>query len=112
MSFRRDTKSWWSLLSGVYARGSKRFHTGGKCVTCSGLTSSRWTLNALQRAPSSIWEKDLYNYVRQRSHNINAMKIWPHNPGYHCRGGGGGGKSAPTIVHMTAQFAVRSQQCP
>ena len=32
-----ETKSWWSLLSGVYARGSKRSHTGGKCVTCSGL---------------------------------------------------------------------------
>ena len=24
-------------LSGVYARGSKRSHTGGKCVTCRGL---------------------------------------------------------------------------
>ena len=35
-----DTKSRWSLLSGVYARGSKRSHTGGKCVTCSGLTNS------------------------------------------------------------------------
>ena len=44
-----------ALLSGVYARGSKRSHTGGKCVTCSGLTHSHWTLNALQRAlPSSI----------------------------------------------------------
>ena len=30
-------KSRWSLLSGVYARGSKRSHTGGKCVTCRGL---------------------------------------------------------------------------
>ena len=29
------------ILSGVYARGSKRSHTGGKCVTCSGLTNSR-----------------------------------------------------------------------
>ena len=47
--FGRDTKSWWSLLSGVCARGSKISHTGGKCVTCSGLTNSRWTLNALQR---------------------------------------------------------------
>ena len=37
VSFGRDTKS---LLSGVYARGSKRSHTGGKCVTCSGLTNS------------------------------------------------------------------------
>ena len=41
MSFGRDTKSRWSLLSGVYARGSKRSHTGGKCVTCSGLTNYR-----------------------------------------------------------------------
>ena len=30
-------KSRWSLLSGVYARGSKRSHTGGKCVTCREL---------------------------------------------------------------------------
>ena len=37
----KDTKSRWSLLSGVYARGSERSHTGDKCVTCSGLTSSR-----------------------------------------------------------------------
>ena len=29
-----------SLLSGVYARGSKRSHTGGKCVSCSGLINS------------------------------------------------------------------------
>ena len=49
---------WWSLLSGVYARGSKRSHTGGKCVTCRGLTNSHWTLNALLWAPSSIWEKE------------------------------------------------------
>ena len=41
VSFGSDTKSRWSLLSGVYARGSKRSHTGGKCVTCSGLTNSR-----------------------------------------------------------------------
>ena len=34
------TKSRWSLLSGVYARGSKRSHTRGKCVTCSEITNS------------------------------------------------------------------------
>ena len=45
MSFGRDTKSRWSLLSGVYGRGSKRSHTGGKCVTCSGLTHSRELLH-------------------------------------------------------------------
>ena len=41
VSFGRDTKSRWSLLSGVYARESKRSNTGGNCVTCSGLTISR-----------------------------------------------------------------------
>ena len=41
MSFGSDTKTQRSLLSGVYARGSKISHTGGKCVTCSGLTNSR-----------------------------------------------------------------------
>ena len=53
LSFGRDTKSQWSLLCGVYPRGSRRSHTC-KCVTCSGLTNSCGTLNALQRAPSSI----------------------------------------------------------
>ena len=50
VSFGRDTKSRWSLLSGVYDRGSKIVHTGGKWVTCSGLTNYHWTLSALQRA--------------------------------------------------------------
>ena len=38
---KRHYKSWRSIpsLSGVYARESKRFHTGSKCVTCSGLTN-------------------------------------------------------------------------
>ena len=55
VSFGRDTKSRWSLLYGVYARESKISHTGGKInVTCSGLTNSRWTLNVVQRASSSI----------------------------------------------------------
>ena len=31
-----ETKSRWSFLSGVYARGSKRSHVGGKCVTFGG----------------------------------------------------------------------------
>ena len=37
VSFGRDTKSRWSLLSGVYARASKRSYTGDKCVTCREL---------------------------------------------------------------------------
>ena len=39
VSFGRYTKSLRSLLFGVYARGSKS-NSGGKCVTCSGLTNS------------------------------------------------------------------------
>ena len=34
VSFERCTNIRWTLLSGVYARGSKISHTGGKCVTC------------------------------------------------------------------------------
>ena len=41
VSFGRDTKSRWSLLSGVYARGSKTPHIRGKSVTCNGLTKPR-----------------------------------------------------------------------
>ena len=37
VSFGRDTKCRWSLLSGVYARGRKISHTGRKCVTYRGL---------------------------------------------------------------------------
>ena len=44
VSFRRDTKSRWPLLSGVYARGSERSHTGGKGVTCRGLYNSTWSI--------------------------------------------------------------------
>ena len=45
VSFGRDTKSRWSLLSGAYARGSKISHTGGKCVTCCGLRPcSTWSI--------------------------------------------------------------------
>ena len=46
-SFVGDTKSRRSLLSGVYARGSKISHTGGKCVTCHGLHNSRTTLTCV-----------------------------------------------------------------
>ena len=38
--FGRDTKRCMSLVSGVYARGSKTSHTGGECVTCRGLHDS------------------------------------------------------------------------
>ena len=35
--FRKRHTNCWSILSGVYARGSKTSHTGGKCVTCRRL---------------------------------------------------------------------------
>ena len=38
--FGGDSKSCRFLLSGVYARGSKRSHTAGKCVTYCGLNHS------------------------------------------------------------------------
>ena len=59
LSFGRDTNSRWSFLSGVYARGSKRSHTGGKCVTCSGLKNSHWTLNTLQMLFQCLSSLDL-----------------------------------------------------
>ena len=50
VSFGRDTKSRWSLLSGAYARGSKISHTGGKCVTCCGLRPcSTWSIMSKRR---------------------------------------------------------------
>ena len=51
VSFGTDTKSSWSLLPGVYARGSKRSHTGGKCVTCRGL-KEWWSLSLTHRFPA------------------------------------------------------------
>ena len=50
VSFGRDTKSSWSLLPGVYASGSKRSHTGGKCVTSRGL-KEWWSLFLTHRFP-------------------------------------------------------------
>ena len=39
-----ETKSRWSLLSGVYARGSKISHTGGKCVTTTPALAQVWAV--------------------------------------------------------------------
>ena len=51
MSFGRDTKSRWSLLPGVYARGSKQSHRGSKCVTCCGL-KKWWSLSLTYQFPA------------------------------------------------------------
>ena len=46
VSFGEDIVIRWSLLSGVYVRGSMVCYADGKCATCRGLPSSRetWTL--------------------------------------------------------------------
>ena len=41
--------------SGVYTRGNKRSHTGGKCVICSGLTNFR-------KEPHPVSERTRYVY--------------------------------------------------
>ena len=59
VSFGRETKSRWSLLPGVYTRGSKRSHTGGKYVTCRGL-KEWWSLSLTHQFPAREGaEKDL-----------------------------------------------------
>ena len=46
VSFGWDTKSCWSLLSGVYARGSKRFHLKSQVVLLqTGMTKRQTTTN-------------------------------------------------------------------
>ena len=51
VSFERDNKSHWSLLPGVYVRGSKISHTGGKCITCRGL-KGWWSLSLTHQFPA------------------------------------------------------------
>ena len=69
--FGRDTKSRWSLLSGVYARGSKRSHTRGKCVTCNGFPNSRegQLLLLLRNAPVGV-----LHYKRSESESESEVK--------------------------------------
>ena len=56
--FGREHKRPVVFLSGVYARGSKRSHTGGRCVTCSGLTNSReGQLLSLLAQVWAVWTK-------------------------------------------------------
>ena len=76
-----------SLLSGVYARGSKRSHTGGKCVTCSGLTNFCWNLKRPAKGPvqylgerrerkrvqSSLSTVSLYYYYKEESSRLTLL---------------------------------------
>ena len=75
VSFGRDTKSRRSLLSGVYARGSKRSHTGVKCVICSRLPNSRWTLNAWKATRPLSGRKKEYNGARWSKMEYNGARL-------------------------------------
>ena len=44
-------------------------------VTCSGLTHSRWTLNALQRAPSTIWETKKRSIILRKYKNVVCNRV-------------------------------------
>ena len=54
MSFGGDTKNRRSFLSGVYARGSKIHHTGGKGVSCRELQN--FEINHSCVSPTMDWE--------------------------------------------------------
>ena len=63
VSFGWDTKSRWSLLSGVYARGSKRSHQSAlECVTVVDSTSHSKSPNVrlcgARRCPAQYWEEE------------------------------------------------------
>ena len=46
----------WFLLSGV-CQGKSKIPHRGKCVTCSGLTNSRWTLKTPCKGPHPVSER-------------------------------------------------------
>ena len=52
VSSKRNTKSSWSLVPGVYARGSKRSHTGKWRKICCGLTEPKYA--DLQKAIQTL----------------------------------------------------------
>ena len=78
VSFGWDGKSRWSLLSGVYARGSKRSHQSAlECVTVVDSTSH----SKLPRS-ASMWLKKLpcTDKGRRRRHCYKKENGWPHPP--------------------------------
>ena len=69
-SFGGDNKSRRSLLSGVYTRGSKRSHAGGKCETCRGLhncqgMTTQITLCIILKFECSRYRKKRRSWVRE-----------------------------------------------
>ena len=83
VSFGRHTKSQWSLLSGVYARGSKRSHAGGKFVSCSGLTNSREKDNSC--VSPSLGCLDINHLIPKTPFNITNLPNITHIKCVHCR---------------------------
>ena len=74
VSFGRDTTSRWSLLSGVYARGSNISHIGGKCVTSRGLHSltNDNSLNHSGTVLGSEWA--VWSITKNQKHSIFSLQ--------------------------------------
>ena len=72
LSFGRNTKSRGSLLSGVYARGSKRSHISGKCVTCSRLRKKEKSLKAKlnNTLATTMWQHRVMSQPQEGEDNI------------------------------------------
>ena len=68
--FGGDTKHRWSLLSGVYIRGSKRSHTCGKCVTGRRLQYSE--INHSSVSPIMCGLE--YTYVRPNTLDLTSRQ--------------------------------------
>ena len=83
VSFGRDNQSRWSLIPGAYASGSKRSHTGGKCITGLRLTSS----NLHQWCKRTLCRKLQYNYsyvgvrVTRRKQSDTTITVMNSNSG-------------------------------
>ena len=81
MSFGRDTKTSRPFCL-VSMPGEVKDPTGGKCVTCSGLTNSHWTLNALQRAPPHPEKKLNHVFLMRPKFGIQGFRSC-YNYKYH-----------------------------
>ena len=55
-------------LSGVYARGSKLYHTGSKCVTCRGLYNSEINHSCVSHRMGCLE----YTYLRPSQTPLNS----------------------------------------
>ena len=96
VSFGWDTKSRWSLLSGVYARGSKRSHQSAlECVTVVDSTSHSKSPNVrlcgARHCPAQYWEEEeeagsnlLRGSISATTGSRVCPKAWNTRHGHQC----------------------------